>query len=244
VRIEVWSDIICPWCGLGLHRLRLAMKRVTGVAAGEAQLVYRSFQLDERAPAGRTETVRRMLARKFGASDAQIERMTRQIETMAEAEGLMPYHVLDNRVGNTSLAHELAAWATEQGQGVAMWELLFRMYFGDAQSIFEVEALAPLAERVGLDPAAAREALTSRRFAEQVSADGREAQRLGASGVPRLRRRSQARRGGCPARRGDGRVARGCGRCGLNRARAAGPQRRCTETATSGGFFRVCSTTQ
>ena len=182
MNIEVWTDIICPWCGLGLHRLKQALARFPHAA--EVSVVHHSFQLDERASAERTEPVRSMLRRKMGASDAQIERMTGQIEQMARAEGLQPYRVLDNRVGNTSLAHELAAWATDLGRGPEMWDALFVAYFGEARSIFDVDALAPLAERVGLDPDAARQALVSHQFAERVIADGREAHALGATGVP------------------------------------------------------------
>src|SRR3954469_17330619 len=138
MRIEVWSDIICPWCGLGLHRLRAALARFEHAA--DVQVVHRSFQLDERAPAGQTEPVRAML-RKKGLADPQIDAVTARVAQLAEAEGLTPYRVLENRVGNTSLAHELAAWATEQGRGPETWDLLFKTYFGEAQSVFEIEPL-------------------------------------------------------------------------------------------------------
>lgn len=181
MRVEVWSDIICPWCGLGLHRLRAALARFDHAA--DVEIVHRSFQLDERAPAGQTETVRAML-RKKGLGDAQIDGVTARVAQLAAAEGLQPYVVLENRVGNTSLAHELAAWAADQGRGSEMWDLLFKSYFGEARSVFEVEALVALAAQLGLDAEAAREALTSRRYADRVKADAREAQRLGANGVP------------------------------------------------------------
>jgi predicted DsbA family dithiol-disulfide isomerase len=181
MRVEVWSDIICPWCGLGLHRLRAALARFDHAA--DVEIVHHSFQLDERAPAGQTESVRSMLAKK-GLADAQIDGVTARVAQLAAAEGLQPYIVLENRVGNTSLAHELAAWATERGRGSEMWDLLFKTYFGEAQSVFEVDALVGLAAKLGLDIDAAREALTSRRYSAQVKADAREAQQLGANGVP------------------------------------------------------------
>jgi predicted DsbA family dithiol-disulfide isomerase len=181
MRVEVWSDIICPWCGLGLHRLRAALGRFEH--ASEVEVVHHSFQLDERAPSGQTESVRAML-RKKGLTDPQIDGVTARVAQLAEAEGLRPYHVLENRVGNTSLAHELAAWATELGRGGEMWELLFATYFGEAASVFDVESLVPLAVKLNLDPDAAREALSSRRYAKQVTADGRTATELGANGVP------------------------------------------------------------
>jgi len=181
MQIEVWSDIICPWCGLGLHRLRAALARFEHAA--EIEVVHRSFQLDERAPEGQTESVRSMLLKK-GLSDPQIDSVTARVAALAAEEGLAPYHVLDNQVGNTSLAHELAAWATEQGRGSALWDRLFVAYFGEKKSVFELDALVELATSVGLDADGARQALTSRRYAKQVRNEAREAGQLGASGVP------------------------------------------------------------
>lgn len=182
MRVEIWTDIICPWCGLGEHRLEQALSRFGH--EGDVELVHRSFQLDEHASSGVTEPVRDMLVKKKGLAPAQVEGLTRRIEQMAEADGLSPYVVLENRTGNTSLAHEFAAWATERGRGDEAWRLLYRTYFGKAQSIFDVEALAPLAAELGLEVEEAREALRSRRFAQKVLDDGREARALGCNGVP------------------------------------------------------------
>jgi predicted DsbA family dithiol-disulfide isomerase len=179
LRVEIWSDLICPWCGLGNHRLDQALERF----GHEVELVHRSYQLDEHAPS-ETKPVREMLSSKLRMPPAQIAAVTGRVEGLAKADGLQPYIVLDNRVGNTSLAHELAAWASEQGKGDEMWRLLYKTYFGKAESIFEVEALVPLAAELGLDAAAAREALESRRYQAQVLAEGREAQALGSNGVP------------------------------------------------------------
>ncbi|NLE85234.1 MAG: DsbA family oxidoreductase [Myxococcales bacterium] len=182
MRVEIWSDLICPWCGLGQHRLNMALERFAH--GDDVQVVHRSFLLDPRAPLGETESVRSMLQAKKGMSAAQVDAITRHVEELARAEGLQPYIVGDNQVGGTSLAHELAAWATEQGQGGAAWARLYRAYFGEARSIFDVPALVELAEDLELDPGAARDALTSRRYADQVRADHREAVELGATGVP------------------------------------------------------------
>ncbi|MDY7232726.1 DsbA family oxidoreductase [Hyalangium rubrum] len=182
MRVEIWTDIVCPWCGLGYHRLEQALARFGH--EGEVELVHRSFQLDESARVGVTERVRDMLKSKLGLSDTQVVDMTRRIEQMAQADGLTPYNVLKNRVGNTSLAHEFAAWATELGKGKEVWRLLYKTYFAEARSIFDVDSLAPLATQLGLDATAAREAMTSRRYAGKVIADGREARSLGSGGVP------------------------------------------------------------
>lgn len=181
MRLEVWSDLICPWCGLGEHRLSLALARFAGRA--DVQVLRRSFQLDPRAPADRTQSVREMLRHK-GLGDGDIDAVTSRVQTLASNEGLQPYRVLDNRVGNTSLAHELAAWATEQDRGADTWHALFKAYFGEARSIFDVASLVAIAGELGLDVGSARDALESRRYQERVAADGREATALGARGVP------------------------------------------------------------
>jgi predicted DsbA family dithiol-disulfide isomerase len=182
MRVEIWTDIICPWCGIGHHRLKAALARFGH--AEDVELVHRSFQLDERAPLGETMTARQMLRTRKGLSDAQIDAVADRVEALAAADGLRPYIVRENLVGNTSLAHELAAWATELGHEGEVWDALYRAYFGEARSIFEVSALAGLAGELGLDPAQAREALIARTYAPKVLADGREARALGASGVP------------------------------------------------------------
>lgn len=182
VKIEIWTDVICPWCGIGEHRLQEALARFEH--AGEVDVVHRSFQLDERAPMNSTESVRTMLQTKKGMSAAQVDSIIGRVEQIAKDDGLSPYIVADNRVGNTSLAHELAAWAAEQGRDAEIWARLYRAYFGEASSIFDVDSLVEMARELGLDADAARAALTSRTYAKKVLEDGREARALGASGVP------------------------------------------------------------
>ena len=103
---------------------------------------------------------------------------------MAEREGLQPYHVFENRLGNTSLAHELLAYATTQGRHADAWHQVSRAYFGEQQSIFDIDSLVDLATKMGLDPLPVREALETRQYRGQVIRDGEEARQLGATGVP------------------------------------------------------------
>lgn len=180
MRVDLWTDIICPWCGLGSHQLEQAITKF----GKDVELVHHSFQLDETSPVGVSEPVALMLEKKKGIPAAQVKQMTARVEQLAEKQGLWPYIVGDNRAGNTSMAHELAAWATEQGKGDAMWKALYKAYFGQARSIFDVESLVTLAQEQGLDGSKAREVLTSRKYAQQVLEDGRVAQRMGVSGVP------------------------------------------------------------
>jgi predicted DsbA family dithiol-disulfide isomerase len=181
MRVEVWADVICPWCGLGIHRLDTALAQFPH--RGDVEVVHRSFQLDPSFPADVVMPSRDLLRQK-GIGDEQITTMQSRIEGMAAAEGLQPYHVLESPVGNTALAHELLAYATDEGRHAGAWRLMFRAYFGEGRPVFDVPALLGLAGEMGLDRDGAQEALASRRYAAQVGADAREAAELGATGVP------------------------------------------------------------
>lgn len=181
MRIDVWSDVICPWCGLGKHRLEAALSQLPEDES--AEVVYHSFQLDPNAPR-QAQSVRELLKAKYGLDDAGFLRATARIEDLAETEGLQPYHVGDNLSGNTFLAHQLLVMASEKGLAGEAWDRLYKAHFGERRSIFEVDSLVELAEEIGLDPAEAREALETGRYAPQVEAEGIQARRIGATGVP------------------------------------------------------------
>ena len=187
MKVEVWSDIICPWCGLGLHRLDAALARFAH--RDEVEVVHHSFQLDPTTLIGEETPVREMLARKFRMGDAestarQIEGMTRRVEDMARSEGLHPYNALDNTTGNTGPAHELLAYASTQGLHGEAWRRIYQAYFGERRSVFGREPLLDFAEELGLDRDEAGAALDTGAFRQQVRDDHREAQQLGANGVP------------------------------------------------------------
>jgi predicted DsbA family dithiol-disulfide isomerase len=179
VKIEIWADVICPWCGIGQHRLEQAVAQ----AGGDIEVVHRSFQLDPRHPEA-TRPTRELLEQKYRMSAAQAQQAFARVEGIAKDDGIVPYIVGENRVGNTRLAHELAAFASTQGKEDAAWKALYRAYFGEARSIFDVEALVTLAGEIGLDVAEARAALADGRFTQRVVEEQREAAELGATGVP------------------------------------------------------------
>jgi len=182
MKIEIWSDVICPFCGIGQHRLDTALADFAH--RENVEVVHRSFQLDPSFPAGTTVSVRDMLRKKYGMTDAQLRGQTERIEAMAAADGLTPYKVGENQAGNTRLAHELLAFAAERGLEAAAWNRLYKAYFGESRSIFDLDALVALGVDIGLDAGEIREALTSGRYTAKVEADGREARELGATGVP------------------------------------------------------------
>jgi predicted DsbA family dithiol-disulfide isomerase len=115
---------------------------------------------------------------------SQAETSTRRIERLAESEGLAPYQVLDNNVGNTDLAHEFLAHATAEGKNREAWDTVFRTYFGKAEPVFSLDDLLGLSDELGLDREQTRQVLTGRRYRRQVRDDAARAQRLGATGAP------------------------------------------------------------
>ncbi len=216
MQVEVWADVICPWCGLGTHRLEAALQRFPH--RDEVQVTHRSFQLDPGAPPGSSEPVRDML-RKKGLDDGQIDAMTQRVEGLADSEGLRPYIVRDNRAGSTALAHELLAYATDQGKHAEAWDRLYTAYFGEARPIFSLGDLVSPGRRDR--PGPRRDA--GRPDVPPVRGPGGgRGPGSGPAGRDRcavLRDRPPLRRGGRAAR---GHAARGPA-AGLGRAAGAGP---------------------
>jgi len=182
MKVDIWAEVTCPWCGLGNHRVATAIERFEH--ADEVELVHHSFPLSSSFPEGDIFSVREALLRRHGVGGSQAETSTRRIEKLAESEGLIPYQVLDNKVGNTDLAHEFLAHASAQGKNREAWDAIFANYFGKAEPIFSRDDLLGLSDELGLDRELTHQALTDRRYRRQVRDDAARAQRLGATGAP------------------------------------------------------------
>lgn len=128
MKVEVWADIICPWCGLGIHRLHRALAQVEG--GDEIEVVHRSFQLDPGFPEDEVVSSSRMLEER-GMDPDQVRQVSARVENLAAEDGLSPYEVHGKPVGNTSRIHELLAHATEQGKHSEAWQRVFEAYFGE-----------------------------------------------------------------------------------------------------------------
>ncbi len=181
MRIDVWSDIACPWCYLGKHRIEAALARF----GGEHELVFHAFELDPGKPRihddGLTHTER--IAKKFGASPAQIETMHTRMKGLGTEDGIA-FHFDRVQGGNTFDAHRLVRLGLERGVQAAVKERLMKAYFSDGERIGDRDVLARLAGEAGLDVAEAREMLAGDRFTAEVRADEAEAQELEITGVP------------------------------------------------------------
>jgi predicted DsbA family dithiol-disulfide isomerase len=181
MQVEVWSDVVCPWCYIGKRRLESALEQFAH--RDQVEVVWRSFQLDPSVPEGRTQPTLAALAAKYGRSVEEMRGTMAHVEQIAAEEGL-DYHLADAVSGNTLLAHQLLHLAAERGLGGELKERLLHAYFEEGRPVFDVDSLVALGTEVGLDEAEAREVLADRRYLAAVHQDAATAQALGATGVP------------------------------------------------------------
>lgn len=181
MRIDIWSDIVCPWCAIGKARLDGALAEFEH--ADDIDVVWRSFELDPRAPAVRDGDYATMLARKYGTTVDGGQAMLRRMTAEATDAGLR-FRLERARPGNSFDAHRLVHLAAERGRQTAVKERFLRGYLCEGEAIGEHETLLRLATDAGLDPAEVRGVLESDAYADAVRADEREAVQLGVSGVP------------------------------------------------------------
>ncbi|MFD8492649.1 DsbA family oxidoreductase [Amycolatopsis sp. NPDC059657] len=181
LQIDVWSDVVCPWCFIGKRRMETALSRFEH--ADEVEIRWHSFQLDPAHAKGHRVPVQEMLATKFGAPPAQVDAMQRQVTELAAAEGLT-YH-LDRAISvNTLDAHRLGHLAAEHGLGDQMHERLLKAHLADGELVDDLDTLVRLGAEVGVPADEARDVLQGSKYAAEVQADIDQAKRLGITGVP------------------------------------------------------------
>ncbi|WP_327716331.1 DsbA family oxidoreductase [Streptomyces sp. NBC_00490] len=184
MRVEIWSDIACPWCYVGKARFEKALEAFPH--RDQVEVVHRSFELDPNRAKGDVQPVISMLTKKYGMSAAQAQAGEENLGTQAAAEGL-EYRTRDRDHGNTFDMHRLLHLAKARGRQDELVQLLYRANFAEERSVFSEgeERLVELAVAAGLDADDARAVLADpTAYADDVRADEREAAELGANGVP------------------------------------------------------------
>ena len=178
--VEVWSDLVCPWCYLGKRRLEAALERFPH--ADRVDVVWRSFELEPDAPR-QAESRRALLLSRYGITAEQAAERDAQMTALAADAGL-EYRPDLAQLGNTFDAHRVLHAARAAGlQGQAK-ERLLRGYFTEGRKLTDADTLVELAAEAGLDAEVARTALADGSFAEEVREDEREAAAIGITGVP------------------------------------------------------------
>ena len=179
--VEIWTDIACPWCYIGKRRFEAALDRFEH--RDQVNVVWRSFELDPKAPAEREGDLAEHLARKYGMSVEQARASQAQLTETAAGEGLHFRFDLA-RGGNTFDGHRLVHLARAHGLQDAMKERLVQAYFSQGELISDHQTLIRLGREVGLPDAETEQMLGGDRYADGVRDDERTAAALGISAVP------------------------------------------------------------
>ena len=177
--IDIWSDVVCPWCYVGKRRLEKALD----LAGQRAEIRWHSFELDQGAPKSQPGNYAARLAKKYGKSLAQAEQMLDQMTKTAAADGLT-FDFNKAQPGNTFDAHRLLHLARDLGKQNELKERFLLATFTEGEAISDHDTLVRLAGQVGIDEERARAVLSSDEYAKEVRADETDASSIGISGVP------------------------------------------------------------
>lgn len=180
MRVDIWSDVVCPFCYIGKKRL----EAVAAEAGVDLEVHWHSYQLDPEAPERQSISNTERLAQKYDRTVAEVEEMQRNIADMAKAEGI-EFNWQHANSGNTFNAHRLIHLAQSKGLGNEAKEALFYSYMTQGLAIGERETLEDVAARIGLNPVEVDDLLDSDEFADFVQFDQEVARdQLKVTGVP------------------------------------------------------------
>ncbi|OYW23009.1 MULTISPECIES: DsbA family oxidoreductase [unclassified Sphingomonas] len=183
MKIDFVSDIVCPWCIIGLRALEQAIVAVSDVVA--PTITFHPFELNPAMPPEGQNIVQHV-AEKYGATPEQSASNRAGIRTRAAELGFAMNGTADSRIYNTFDAHRLLHWAQIEGKQAALKNRLFALYFTEGGNPSDPDALVAAAADVGLDAEEARAILAGGRYAEEVRAEERHWQSAGISSVPAI----------------------------------------------------------
>jgi len=183
LRIDVWSDVACPWCYVGKRRLETALQEFPH--ADQVEVVWRAFELDPGAPPERDPSVSHAerLAKKYGMSVEQAQKNSERLQGVARGEGLR-FDFDHIRSGNMFDAHRLIHLGKERGRQDAVKERFLKAYLEEGALMSDHATLLRLATEAGLDEREVADVLSSDQFSEEVRDDEQQARELGITGVP------------------------------------------------------------
>lgn len=181
MKVEIWSDVMCPFCYIGKRKFEGALKQFEH--ADNVEIIWKSFQLDPEMKTDSTISTHQYLADRKGWTYEYAKEVSSHVTTMAKDVDL-DYHFDKAVVANSFNAHRVSHLAKRYNLGDAMEEALFKAYFTQGKNIDDQEALIQLAASVGLKAEEVKEVLNSNLYAEAVNQDIEEAQQVGVRGVP------------------------------------------------------------
>ena len=181
MKIDFISDVVCPWCIIGLGGLEEALARVGDLV--DAKITLQPFELNPNMPP-EGQNIGEHIFEKYGATPEQSAANREQIRARAADIGFTISTTSDSRIYKTFDAHRLLHWADVEGRQLPLKHALFEAYFTRGENVGDHELLVIAAERAGLDPVAARDVLTSGRFADHIRSLERQWYEAGISSVP------------------------------------------------------------
>ena len=181
MQIEIWSDVICPWCYVGKRRFEMALGNFAQKES--VTVTWRSFELDPKSPRQYPVTLEEMLASKYNVSLQEAASMNARVSGLAQEVGLN-YQLSKARPGNTFDAHRLLHFANSRHLGDKATERIMQAYFSESLAIGDRASLAKLASEIGIDESEALALLESDAYSAEVRADEARAAKYGISGVP------------------------------------------------------------
>jgi len=183
IQVEIWSDVMCPFCYIGKRQFEAALDGFDG--KDRVEVTWRSYQLDPKLKATPGQSLFQYLAERKGMTVDQSRQMHERVTQSAATVGL-EYHFDRAVVNNSHAAHRLIQLAKSQGKGDALEEALFQAYFTDGRDIGDPLVLEALAEAAGINPAQAAEAFEdpTGEWGRKVDDEASEAHALGSTGVP------------------------------------------------------------
>lgn len=181
MKVEVWSDYVCPFCYIGKRKLEEAIEQAN--LQDQVEVVYKAYELDPNAVADSDASMVEVLAEKYNTSVEEAKAMTDNVALQAEAVGLA-YDFNKMNPANTFQAHRLAKFAEDANLGEEMTERLLKAYFIEGQKIGTFDTLYTLAEEVGLKKEDVQKVLDSDQYVDDVKKDIEEASQIGVQGVP------------------------------------------------------------
>ncbi len=181
MEVEIWSDVVCPWCYLGKRRFESALALFDH--ADDVRITWRAFELDPNAPKASDVPLVDLIAKKYGLTAQAVQESNRRITELAAVEGLQ-YRLDLAKSANSFDAHRLIRLASDAGLADVAEERLFRSYFSEGGRISDRRELTDISVEIGLDRSTVEEVFAGDAYVSEVRADEALAMDLGISGVP------------------------------------------------------------
>ena len=181
LKVEVWSDIMCPFCYIGKRNYEMALAQFE--YADQVEIIWKSFQLDPSLPETSSENVYEYLANRKGLGLEQVIQLHENVTNTAKTVGL-DYNFDKTQISNSFKAHQLIQLAKSKNLGDEAEEVLFYAYFTEGKNLSNISVLVELGQKIGLNSSEIISALEDKRFEKNVIKDIEEAQQIGVNGVP------------------------------------------------------------